>query len=94
MYFPKILILMFAAGAFGNKAPVLPQLTEVMDAVAPAASDAPVFHGTDAPVLRGRGTDAAMVTAALSEAAVETARASAGLRGATVDQNENVSAVL
>lgn len=39
MHFSKIFMLMFAAGAFGDKAPSLPHLSVVADAVA----DAPVL---------------------------------------------------
>jgi hypothetical protein len=60
MYFSNILMITFAVGALGDKAPAVPQLAAVADAVAPPGA-------ADAPVLRGRGKDAAMAAAALAE---------------------------
>lgn len=77
MYFPKVLIAAFAARALGEKAPSLPQLAAVTDAIAPAvADDAPVLRGQSAypkasAVASEGGEDAATVSeaaAALEEA--------------------------
>ena len=91
MHFSKIFVLAFAVGAFGEKAPTLPQLAAVADAVVPAAPDALHFpfaagvRGDAAPPALPKLADVAdAVPPAVSDAPLSRARGAAPSGAATV----------